>query len=285
MQSNIDKQNISVPTGGFEPPVGLEPRRKLNAGVDRKSVNGELRQGFGVENFETTRNSSKTGGLEPVIQIQREEYLKSSDVNNQMIPAKDVDLTLEESDFSINNPNGEKPDSLRPELFASSQLDKPMVFNRTDFNARTVAVSNFSSGIQEAIMGQLTRTNSGTSKFTVALFPENLGKISIEISYSDLAGLKITMIGDNPEATKILEQNLPTLRENLQTDKLNELLVNLNANKDSSGSNQKYSQSGEDNFMNKEDRDVGTLELTDSKSETHENGDASDPETGLDTYV
>ena len=49
--------------------------------------------------------------------------------------------------------------------------------------------------------------------------------------------------------------------------------------------NQKYSQSGEDNFMNKEDRDVGTLELTDSKSETHENGDISDPETGLDTYV
>ena len=54
-------------------------------------------------------------------------------------------------------------------------------------------------------MGQLTKTFSGTSKFTVALFPENLGKISIEISYSDLAGLKITMIGDNPEATKILE--------------------------------------------------------------------------------
>ena len=133
-------------------------------------------------------------------------------------------------------------------------------------------------------MGHLTRT-AGTSKFTVALFPENLGKISIEISYSDLAGLKITMIGDNPEATKILEQNLPSLRENLQTDKLNELLVNLNANKDSSGSNQKYNQSGEDNFMNKEDRDVGTKELTDSKSETYDNGDASDSETGLDTYV
>ena len=112
-----------------------------------------------------------------------------------------------------------------------------------------------------------------------------MGKISIEISYSDLAGLKITMIGDNPEATKILEQNLPTLRENLQTDKLNELLVNLNANKDSSGSNQKYSQSGEDNFMNKEERDAGTLERSDSKSETHENGETSDPETGLDTYV
>ena len=279
LQSNVDRQNISAPT------VVIDPQRKLNADADRKSANGELRQGFGVENFEPTKNSLKIGGLEPVIQIQREEYLKSSDVNNQMIPPADVDLTLEETVSSINNPKGERLDSLGPELFAHSQSDKPMVSNRTDLNPRTVAVSNFNSGIQEAVMGQLTKTFSGTSKFTVALFPENLGKISIEISYSDLAGLKITMIGDNPEATKILEQNLPTLRENLQTDKLNELLVNLNANKDSSGSNQKYSQSGEDNFMNKEDRDVGTLELTDSKSETHENGDISDPETGLDTYV
>ncbi len=267
LQSNVDGQNISAPA------VVIEPQRKLNTDADRKSANGELRQGFGVENIETTRNSLKIGGLEPAIQSRREEYFKSSDVNNQMIPPTDVDLTLEETD------------SLGPELFAHSQSDKPIVSNRTDLNPRTVAVSNFNSGIQEAIMGQLTKTFSGTSKFTVALFPENLGKISIEISYSDLAGLKITMIGDNPEATKILEQNLPTLRENLQTDKLNELLVNLNANKDSSGSNQKYSQSGEDNFMNKKDRDVGTSELTDSKSETHENGDISDPATGLDTYV
>ena len=37
--------------------------------------------------------------------------------------------------------------------------------------------------------------------------------------------------------------------------------------------------------MNKEDRDVGALELTDSKSETYDNGNASDSETGLDTYV
>ena len=279
LQSNVGRQDISAPA------VVLESQRKLNADVDRKPANGELRQGFGVENFETTRNSLKIDGLEPAIQIRREEYLKSSDVNNQVIPVADVDLTLEGTDSSINNPKGERPDSLGPELVAHSQSDKPIVSNRADLNPRTVAVSNFNSGIQEAIMGQLTKTSSGTSKFTVALFPENLGKISIEISYSDLAGLKITMIGDNPEATKILEQNLPTLRENLQTDKLNELLVNLNANKDSSGSNQKYSQSGEDNFMNKEDRDVGTLELTDSKSETHENGDTSDPETGLDTYV
>ena len=175
-----------------------------------------------------------------------------------MAHAAEADLTVEGSDFNIKTPSGEKSDPLRSELFASLQSDKTTVSNRSDLAPRTVSVSNFNSGIQEAIMGHLTRTAAGTSKFTVALFPENLGKISIEISYSDLAGLKITMIGDNPEATKILEQNLPSLRENLQTEKLNELLVNLNTNKDSSGSNQKYNQSGEDNFMNKKIETLGT---------------------------
>ena len=79
-------------------------------------------------------------------------------MNNQMIPVADVDLTPEETDSSINNPKGERPDSLGPELFAHSQSDKPItVSNRPDLNPRTVAVSNFNSGIQEAIMGQLTR--------------------------------------------------------------------------------------------------------------------------------
>ena len=59
LQSNVDRQNISAPA------VVVEPQRKLNADADRKSANGELRQGFGVENFETTRNSLKIGGLEP----------------------------------------------------------------------------------------------------------------------------------------------------------------------------------------------------------------------------
>ena len=94
-------------------------------------------------------------------------------------------------------------------------------------------MSNFSSEIQETIYGQLSKSVGGVSKFTVALFPENMGKISVEISYSEAAGLKINMIGDNLEATRILEQNLSTLRESLQTDKLNELIVNLNNNKDS----------------------------------------------------
>ena len=109
----------------------IEPQRKLNADADRNPTNGELRQGFGVENFETTRNSLKIGGLEPAIQIQREEFLKGADVNNQMIPPADVDLTLEETVSSINNPKGERLDSLGPELFAHSQSDKPIVSNRT----------------------------------------------------------------------------------------------------------------------------------------------------------
>ena len=91
-------------------------------------------------------------------------------------------------------------------------------------------------------------------------------------------------LSDNPEATKILEQNLPTLRENLQTDKLNELLVNLNNNKDSNGSNQKHSQSEGDNFASREDKEAGKFEFADSNSRT-QNEVSNDSETGLDTYV
>ena len=279
IQPGIAKQNISIPAGDLESHWGLE------SDIEGEFENNELKQGFRVENFDTTRNSLRAGRIESGIQIQIEGYSKSSGVDKQMFHPADVDSTAEGSDPSIKTPNGEKTDALRPELLASLQSDKTIGPNRIDLTPRNVAVSNFSSGVQEAIMGQLSRTSAGTSKFTVALFPENLGKISIEISYSDLTGLKITMIGDNPEATKILEQNLPVLRENLQTDKLNELLVNLNTNKDSSGTNQKHGQSGEGSFAGNEDKDVGTMEPTSSKPETYDKDDASDSETGLDTYV
>jgi hypothetical protein len=277
--SDFNKQNISTPA------VALESQRELESDIERKFVNNELRHGFRLENPNITGNPGRAGKAESGILIQIGEYSNRSDVDNSIVHAADDDLTIEGSDSSLKTPGGEKSDVLRSDLLASLQSDKTLVSNRSDLAPRTVAVSNFSSGMQEAIMGHLTRTSAGTSKFTVALFPENLGKISIEISYSELAGMKITMVGDNPEATKILEQNLPALRENLQTDKLNELLVNLNTNKDSSGSNQKYSQSDEGSFANNEDRDVGTKELTDSKSETYDNDNASDSETGLDTYV
>ena len=110
-----------------------------------------------------------------------------------------------------------------------------------------------------------------------------MGRVNIEISYSDLAGLKIIMVGDNPEATKILEHNLPALKENLQTDKLNELLVNLN-NRDSNGSNQKHSQAEGGGFASKEDKEAGNFDFNDPNSEAR--GEfATDSETGLDTYV
>ena len=72
--------------------------------------------------------------------------------------------------------------------------------------------------------------------------------------------------------------------ENLQTDKLNELLVNLNNNRDSSGSNQKHSQSEGGNFASKEDKEAGNFDFTDPNSKTR--GETTkDLETGLDTYV
>ena len=66
--------------------VDREPQRKLDADIERRSANGEPRQDFRIENFNTTRNSLRAGRVESGIHIQIGEYSNSSDVNNQMIP-------------------------------------------------------------------------------------------------------------------------------------------------------------------------------------------------------
>ena len=197
----------------------------------------------------------------------------------------DPNLTIKEGEPTISNQRGEGSETFKSEPLANLQSERLPSANRSEVLPRPVSVSNFSSEIQETIYGQLSKSVGGVSKFTVALFPENMGKISVEISYSEAAGLKINMIGDNLEATKILEQNLSTLRESLQTDKLNELIVNLNNNKDSHGSNQKQAQSDGDNFEAKEDKDTGTSKLIDTEPDVLNNDLAIDSENGLDTYV
>ena len=266
------------------PEVGIEVSNQLISGIKRKESEAKFSKGSATGNFDLSENSTRESSLKAEFEVRINEPAKKH--LDQIRPsALDPNLTVEESDPSINNQKGESTESLKSEPFVSLQSERTVGLSRSEVAQRTtVSVSNFSSEMQETIMGQLSKTATGTSKFTVALFPENLGKISIEISYSDLAGLKITMIGDNPEATKILEQNLPTLRENLQTDKLNELLVNLNNNKDSNGSNQKHSQSEGDNFASREDKETGKFEFADSNSRT-QNEVSNDSETGLDTYV
>ncbi|MDG2140570.1 MAG: flagellar hook-length control protein FliK [Gammaproteobacteria bacterium] len=194
------------------------------------------------------------------------------------------DLTL--SDVDSNIINSGKSDNIEPtgrEILIGSQIEKAATSNRSESLPKTVSVSNFNSDIQETIVGQLTNSAKGSSKFTVALFPENFGKISIEISYSEAAGLKINMIGDNPEATKILEQNLPSLRENLQNEKLSELIVNLNSSKDSHNSNNKNGHADSGSFSESLRSDKIASESEDS--DVSERDRDLDSDSNLDTYV
>ena len=141
--SDSDKQNTGTPA------VDREFQRGLEADIERRFLNNEIKQDFRVENFNTTRNSQGAGRVESGIQIQIGEYSNSSDVDNQMVHAADADLTVERSDSNIKTPSGEKSDLLRSELFASLQSDKTTVSNRPDLAPRTVSVSNFNSGIQK----------------------------------------------------------------------------------------------------------------------------------------
>jgi flagellar hook-length control protein FliK len=193
------------------------------------------------------------------------------------------DLTRQDVDSNIISGKGDNIEPTGREVLIGSQIDKAATLNRSELLPKPVSVSNFNSDIQETIVGQLTNSSKGSSKFTVALFPENFGKISIEISYSEAAGLKINMIGDNPEATKILEQNLPSLRENLQNEKLSELIVNLNSNKDSHNSSNKNGQPDGESFAEGLKNEKAALESEDSNARERD-GDL-DSDSSLDTYV
>ena len=213
--------------------------------------------------------------------------------NDKMITEKDLLRTtqisqksaLKDIDSNINGVKNSSIEAAHQEPLIGHQIDKPSLQNRSETLSKPVLVSNFNSEIQKTIVGQLTNSAKGVTKFTVALFPESFGKVSIEISYSESAGLKINMVGDNPAATSILEQNLPSLRENLQSEKLSELIVNLNSNRDSQNSNNRNSKSENEKSRDNAEKTDASIELAESNSSVTQKNQILDSDNGLDTYV
>ena len=278
LQDEANSVRIFTQSAGLSNPVISNKKRGITEKEFRKVAGA-------AENSDLVEKITSKNHLKAEFEIRINEPKKNLEIDHPKSEVIDSKLTIKEGEPTISNQRGEGSETFKSEPLANLQSERLPSANRSEVLPRPVSVSNFSSEIQETIYGQLSKSVGGVSKFTVALFPENMGKISVEISYSEAAGLKINMIGDNLEATKILEQNLSTLRESLQTDKLNELIVNLNNNKDSHGSNQKQAQSDGDNFGAKEDKDTGTSKLIDPEPDVLNNDLAIDSENGLDTYV
>ena len=278
LQDEANSVRIFAQSAGSSNPVISNKKRGITESEFRKVAGA-------AENSDLVEKIASKNHLKAEFEIRINEPKKNLEIDHPKSEVIDSKLTIKEGEPTISNQRGEGSETFKSEPLANLQSERLPSANRSEVLPRPVSVSNFSSEIQETIYGQLSKSVGGVSKFTVALFPENMGKISVEISYSEAAGLKINMIGDNLEATKILEQNLSTLRESLQTDKLNELIVNLNNNKDSHGSNQKQAQSDGDNFEAKEDKDTGTSKLIDPEPDVLNNDLAIDSENGLDTYV
>ena len=213
--------------------------------------------------------------------------------NEKIVPKTDLlreagishNLAQTNIDSNISGVKNQSTEVANQELFSSNQLEKLPVLNRSEILSKPVSVSNFNSEIRETIVGQLTKSVNGVSKFKVALYPENFGKVSIEISYSESAGLKINMIGDNPEATRVLEQNLSSLRENLQSEKLSELIVNLNNNRESQEFNNKNNKSKNENHGDNAGKEPASVELVESSSTHIQENLTLGSGNGLDTYV
>jgi flagellar hook-length control protein FliK len=158
------------------------------------------------------------------------------------------------------------------------------VLEGTTLKSRTsnVSVSNFSSGMQAAVGGQLSQTPAGNSKFTVSLFPENFGKIEVEVTFSEDAGLNVKMFSDNPEATKLLQQNISTLRDSLAFEKVNELVIDSNREQNS---DENFGNDPSDNQRLVEVDSESVLTEEGSEEEEIDTSASSDLGEGLDTYV
>ena len=267
--NDYDENKYSVPEKSNG--VSLDKRAEKSRGkYEFKELSGEVR-------------------TKPEISNSGEILIK----NEKIVPKAELLRTLETSgnltqkniEPTTGSFKSEGIEVANQEIFTSNQLDKQPVLNRPEILPKPVSVSNFNSEIRDTIVGQLTKAINGVSKFKVALYPENFGKISIEISYSESAGLKINMIGDNPEATRILEQNLPTLRDNLQSEKLSELIVNLNNNRDSQGFNNKNGKSDNEYSGDDTGKEPAPTESIEPSSTNSQESLTLGSEDGLDTYV
>ena len=264
-----NENKYSVPGKGNGVSLG-KPAETLGEKHQLKELSGEVRAKSEIKNpVEILITNEKV--------VPKAELLKTIETSHN--------LTQKNIDPNIGSVKSESIEIANQEIFTSNQLDRPSVLNRPEILQKPVSVSNFNSEIRETIVGQLTKSINGVSKFKVALYPENFGKISIEISYSESAGLKINMIGDNPEATRILEQNLPTLRDNLQSEKLSELIVNLNNNRDSQSFNNKNGKSENEYSGDDAGKEPASSELAEPSSVNSQENLTLGSDDGLDTYV
>ena len=292
-------QRAAAWTSGSE--IKTSPRLD---GSSKKLQQAALRFEVGSESTSVNNSSIKEEGggaaalFSRVQQTQMQEKLVSEKTRIQ-IKLSVTDITADNTGASQNSAKtgierfdahlpaveGQGTDLASVGLSAANSFEKPQPTARFELASRPVLVSNFAADMKETIVGQLAKVADGVTKFTVALYPENFGKVNVEISYSEIGGLRISMAGDNPESIRVLEQNLPALRESLQNDKLSELVVNLNSNQDSQGSSSKNGRSNNNNAEGDPVSDPGTADLTDQQGVARERQLGSSSEDGLDTYV
>ena len=274
------------------------------AGSPKKLHQAELRIEVGSESTSVNNLSIKEemGGAAALFRRAQQTQMQgklASEKSGIQIKLSVTDITADNTGASQNSAKTEieRTDAHIPAverqgtdlasvgLSAANSLEKPQPTARFELASRPVLVSNFAADMKETIVGQLAKVTDGVTKFTVALYPENFGKVNVEISYSEIGGLRISMAGENFESVRVLEQNLPALRESLQNDKLSELAVSLNSNQDSQGSNSKNGKSNNNNEEGGPVSDPGTADLTDQQAVTRERQLGSSSEDGLDTYV
>ena len=127
------------------PEVGIEVSNQLISGIKRKESEAKFSKGSATGNFDLSENLTRESSLKAEFEVRINEPAKKH--LDQIRPSVlDPNLTVEESDLSINNQKGENTESLKSEPFVSLQSDRAVGLSRSEVAQRTtVSVSNFSS--------------------------------------------------------------------------------------------------------------------------------------------
>ena len=280
LSGKIMRQEAPNPEKGLiDDSLVNESEKKVNP----ITIDGRVLEG-GKKNFISGEKSNKVQQKMDVLDVVKTNNALDHSKYGPNTTSEDGLVNLVGSTKSVDGIQAAYERNFTNSIAGTVDITDHEITGNKDHNSRAsrVPTSNFSAGMQDAIKGHLSQNSLGNSKFTVSLFPENFGKIEIEVAFSEDAGLNVKMFSDNAEATKLLQQNISTLRESLASEKINELVIDLNREK---GSDEDFEN---DSSRNNKlvDADIENLSADDdSQEERVSSGTSFNSSGGLDTYV
>lgn len=189
----------------------LNTKQDLNEVLDKIPLTQEMidKTHAKIANVQTSTNSNPNPNPNP------DNLLNQQNAQEQVIK-----LSVQNSNNILQSVNLAE---------TSNTLNQP-VLDKTLNNVPTQVSKEISNtDVLTQINSRINNLNEETSKITIILKPENLGKINIEL-VNGKGGLTAQIITDSPQVKEILDKNLDSLRNNLGDNGVNVNNVSVKVN-------------------------------------------------------